>query len=166
MTLEDAENKIWKLFFDWQDTEWPNDFEVVYEKSFDLRDKHADLELYRKTLEVVSPRGLPDFESKIMEQVAELVLDNDEDIQEVKNEIEAKEYAAGTEAAEVRTYPDGEPIPAALPEAYQPASNAEVPGGENCANCAAYDANTMKCSIWANAVVRPNYWCAKWAPVE
>jgi hypothetical protein len=101
ITLEEAEDKIWKLYFDWQDQAIPEDFSVVYEKSFDLRDKHADLELYRKTLEVVTPRGLPDFESKIMEQVAELVLLTDEDIEEVKQEIEAKEYTSGTEAAEV-----------------------------------------------------------------
>lgn len=99
-TLEDAENKIWKLFFDWQGQEWPEDFEVTYEKSFDLRDKHADLELYRKTLEIVTPRQLPDFEAKVMEQVAGLVLETDEDINEVITEIEAKEEATGADVNE------------------------------------------------------------------
>ena len=97
LTLEDAENKIWKLFFDWQGQEWPEDFEVTYEKSFDLRDKHADLELYRKGLDILKDKQLPDFEAKILEQIAGLILDDDEDINEVCMEIEAKEKATGAD---------------------------------------------------------------------
>ena len=167
--LEEAETKIWKLFFDWEDLIMPDDFEILYEKSFDLRDKHSDLELYRKGLEILNGRNLPVTENNVLKQVAGIILLEDDDIQESQEEIDkiedAAEVALGLDDEDLRTYPDGEAIPAALPPAYQPASNTEVPAGQNCANCAAYNPDTMKCSVWANAVVRPNYWCAKWVPV-
>ena len=67
---------------------------------------------------------------------------------------------------EERTYPDGEEIDSDLPDAYQPASNASVPQGQNCDNCGYYDPQTMLCSKWNNAEVRPTYWCAVWEPVD
>lgn len=98
--LEEAEENIWDLFFQWQGMEWPEDFEVIYEKSFDLRDKHADLELYRKGLEILKGRNLIDFEYKILEQIAQLVLTSDEDIQEVLNEIDNAEFQTGADIHE------------------------------------------------------------------
>ena len=67
---------------------------------------------------------------------------------------------------EERTYPDGEEIDSDLPDAYQPASNASVPQGQNCDNCGYYNPQTMLCSKWNNAEVRPTYWCAVWEPVD
>jgi hypothetical protein len=112
--LEETEYKIWKLFFAWQGTaEMPEDIEIIYQKSFDLRDKHADLELYRKGLEIISGRKLPDFEFKILEQIAELVLNSDEDINEIMREIDAQEEATGADKYEEEyedkdEYKDGE----------------------------------------------------------
>lgn len=65
-----------------------------------------------------------------------------------------------------RNYPDGEEIPSDLPDAYQPATNEQVPEGQNCANCEYYDPATMLCARWNNASVRPTYWCAVWEPVN
>jgi hypothetical protein len=62
-----------------------------------------------------------------------------------------------------RTYPDGEPIPASLPNAYQSASNSDVPRGQRCSNCEYYNPVNNKCSKWNNATVRPGYWCRAWA---
>jgi hypothetical protein len=102
--LEETEYKIWKLFFAWQGmAEMPEDIEIIYQKSFDLRDKHADLELYRKGLEIVSGRKLPDFEYKILEQIAELILNNDDDINEIMREIDAQEEATGADVYEADT---------------------------------------------------------------
>jgi len=61
-----------------------------------------------------------------------------------------------------RTYPDGEPIPRSLPDAYQPASNNSVPRGQRCSNCGYFDPIKDRCSRWNNAVVRPGYWCKAW----
>lgn len=63
-------------------------------------------------------------------------------------------------------YPDGKAIPTALPALYQPAKNAGVPKGQNCANCEYYVEESRKCTKWNNAVVRPLYWCAKWEAEE
>jgi hypothetical protein len=161
--LEEAETKIWDMFFDWEGQIMPDDFEILYEKSFDLRDKHSDLELYRKGLDILKGRNLPITESNVLKEVAGIILTDDEEIQESQEEIEGMEEpleaAAGLEE-EQYAYPDGELIPKALPEAYDLAK-----GSEKCSNCAAYNPDTMKCSVWANAKVRPNYWCAKWVPI-
>jgi len=58
-------------------------------------------------------------------------------------------------------YPDGEPIPASLPERYQPASNPGVPTGQRCDNCGVYQADKKYCTLF-KAPVRPYYWCARW----
>lgn len=62
----------------------------------------------------------------------------------------------------MRTYPNGDPIPRSLPSAYQPASNADVPSGQNCGNCGYYDPVSDKCSKWNNAKVKASYWCKAW----
>ena len=87
--LEEAEIAIWEIYFDWQGMEWPEDFEIKYEKSFDLRDKHSDLELMRKGLEIIKDKNLTNFEASILKQVANIVLEKDEDIQETEEEIES-----------------------------------------------------------------------------
>jgi len=52
-----------------------------------------------------------------------------------------------------------------LPAAYQPASNAEVPEGQNCANCEYYKPGELYCTKF-DAPVRAVFWCAKWEPME
>jgi len=64
------------------------------------------------------------------------------------------------------TYPNGEPIPKDLPPRYQPASNPGVPDRQRCSNCGHLNAKTMECRRFNNAVVRGNYWCAKWEPIS
>jgi len=54
-------------------------------------------------------------------------------------------------------YPDGTPIPDALPDSYGLA--------QSCSNCAAYSAKTMICSTY-DAMVLPNYWCSTWKAKE
>lgn len=61
-----------------------------------------------------------------------------------------------TEKAHIR-YPDGEPIPHALPEAYAPAE-----GAQRCDNCAYYKIGA--CLKWG-AAVRAGYWCKAWKPL-
>lgn len=56
-----------------------------------------------------------------------------------------------------RKYPDGAVIPDSLPGLYRPS--------ERCDNCAAYVPATKYCETWA-AVVRPDYVCAVWKPIQ
>jgi hypothetical protein len=64
-----------------------------------------------------------------------------------------------------RTYEDGEEINSNLPAAYQPATNPEVPEGQNCGNCEYYKPGELYCTKF-DAPVRAVYWCAKWEPTE
>jgi hypothetical protein len=64
-----------------------------------------------------------------------------------------------------RLYPDGEIINSNLPAAYQPATNPDVPLGQNCGNCEYYKPGEMYCTKF-DAPVRAVFWCAKWEPYE
>jgi len=52
-TLQEAELQIWKLWFQWMNIDQPAEFDIEYAESFDIRDEHSDLELYRKAIETV-----------------------------------------------------------------------------------------------------------------
>jgi hypothetical protein len=64
-----------------------------------------------------------------------------------------------------RLYPDGELINANLPAAYQPASNPEVPEGQNCQGCEYYKPGEMYCTKF-DAPVRATWWCRAYEPAE
>ena len=82
--LERAEKRLWRDWFNWQGTQAPEEFEVYYEKSFDLRDKHSDLELYRKAIETVPHDA---FVHYLHDQVARMMIDDEEDLQMVIESI-------------------------------------------------------------------------------
>lgn len=83
--LQEAEYQIWKMFFMWQALEQPEGFKVEYASTFDIRDEHADLELYRKALTTVSD---PAFVMEMNKKVAELLIDDEETLNTVVESIE------------------------------------------------------------------------------
>lgn len=97
-------------------------------------------------------------ESKRQQQQAELK-------QRTHAATQAMFEAPVTEYKRLSHYPDGKPIPAALPDLYQSADNKMVPAGQNCRNCE-YMLDNGGCSLWKGAKVRANYWCAKWEKIE
>lgn len=72
--LQEAEYKIWDLFFNWQNIQPDAEFQIEYEKSFDIRDKHSDLELLRKANEFST---VPALQKEIQKQVAKLLVDDE-----------------------------------------------------------------------------------------
>lgn len=82
--LERAEYRIWRDWFAWQGIEQPEEFEIYYEKSFDLRDKHSDLELLRKAIETVPHDS---FQHYCHDEVAKLIVDDEDDLQEILQSI-------------------------------------------------------------------------------
>ena len=90
-TLERAEHLIWRLWFQWQDLLSPEDFSVYYEKSFDLRDKHQDLQLYSNAMAAVPHDA---FVHKIHRDIASMLIEDEDDLQEVLDAISA-DHAAG-----------------------------------------------------------------------
>ena len=84
--LQRAEIRMWKDFFAWQNMSMPEEFEVYYEKSFDMRDKHSDIELFRKALESVPHDS---FQHYIHNEIARMMVDNEEDLQMILDSIAA-----------------------------------------------------------------------------
>jgi hypothetical protein len=147
--LELTEEQIWQFFFEYQGQQWMG--EIDYPGSFSIRDTQADVD---KLLKAKSAATDPVLLRVIDEQLLELL---DEEYTRLPF-IDPNPQPG-------RTYEDGEPIADSLPNAYQPAANAEVPEGQNCGNCEYYKPGELYCTKF-DAPVRAVYWCAKWEPVE
>jgi len=135
--LENAEAKLWEVWFDWLNMTMPEDFSISYNRQYNRRALEIELkevELMMQTLEKYQllVEGPEEAESKEPEMLPNIP---------------------------GRTYPDGEDIPVTLPALYVAAGSEGVPPGQNCANCG-YFAGGM-CGKF-QAAVRTNYWCAKW----
>jgi len=61
-------------------------------------------------------------------------------------------------------YRDGRIIPIVLPYSYQLSTNTDVPQGQQCLNCKAYDTTTGRCSKWYGAYVAQVWWCSGYQP--
>jgi hypothetical protein len=147
--LELAEEQIWKLFGLYQGRMWNGS--VDYPDSFNIRDEQREIS------QLVSAK------SAATDPVMFRVID--EQLIEMLGEEKARLPFIDPNPQPGRLYPDGEEINANLPNAYQPASNAEVPEGQNCGNCEYYKPGELYCTKF-DAPVRAVFWCAKWEPME
>ena len=147
--LELAEEQIWKLFGDYQGRTWNG--EVVYPDSFNIRDEQREIS------QLVSAKAAAT--DPVMFRVI------DEQLIEMLGEEKSRLPFIDPNPQVGRTYADGEEINSNLPDAYQPAANADVPEGQNCGNCEYYKPGELYCTKF-DAPVRAVYWCAKWEPVE
>jgi hypothetical protein len=144
--LELAEEQLWRLFAMYQAKAW--DGQVHYPDSFSIHDKDKDYDnLVKARSAATDPVVLKAIDGQILERMGY-----------------DKELLPYTDLVPQpgRTYSDGEPIPETLPQLYIPATSAEVPQGQNCANCEHFKATDSYC-IKFDAPVRPVYWCAKWS---
>jgi hypothetical protein len=147
--LELAEEQLFELFARYQSIEWMG--EVDYPNSFNIRDLQREFaQLNTAKQAATDPVVLRIIDEKLVELM-----------DEEKERLPFIDPNPQTG----RTYSDGEPIADSLPAAYQPAANAEVPEGQNCANCEYYKPGEQYCTKF-DAPVRAVYWCAKWEPVE
>jgi len=147
--LQLAEEQIWELWFEYQGEQWMG--EIEYPGSFNIRDTSKEIEQLKVAKDTATdPVVLRKIDEHILEWMGE-----------------EKEYLPFIDPNPQpgRLYPDGEEINSNLPNAYQPAANAEVPEGQNCANCEYYKPGELYCTKF-DAPVRAVYWCAKWSPVE
>ena len=148
-SLELVEEQIWQWFCYYQGYSW--DGTVEYPDSFNIQDTGNDISELKTAKETATdPAVLRIIDEKLVELLGE--------------EKERLPFI-DPNPQPGRLYPDGEEINANLPAAYQPASNAEVPEGQNCANCEYYKPGEMYCTKF-DAPVRAVYWCAKWEPVD
>jgi hypothetical protein len=147
--MELAEEQLWKLFGLYQGREWMG--EVEYPGSFNVRDTQREYQ------QLVSAK------SAATDAVVLRIID--EQLVELMGEDKSRLPFIDPNPQTGRVYFDGEAIPDSLPNAYQPASNPDVPQGQNCDNCEYYKPGELYCTKF-DAPVRAVYWCAKWEAVE
>ena len=147
--LQLAEEQMWNLFAQYQGREWIGSIE--YPSNFNIRDEQREFtQLQQAKAAATDPVVLRIIDEQLVEMLGE----------------EKERLAFIDPNPQVgRTYADGEIIPDSLPAAYQPASNPDVPVGQNCGNCEYYKPGELYCTKF-DAPVRAVYWCAKWEPVE
>ena len=85
--MEQAEWNIWNLFWAWSGLQADEEFNVEYQKSFDLRDEHADMSLYAKALSM----GIESetYKKAIQKQIAKVVIEDGDALDDIFAEIEA-----------------------------------------------------------------------------
>ena len=89
--LQNAEEQIWNLFAEWQNTTF--DGEIIYPDSFNLRDYASDLQF----LQMAKASGVQSesFDKEVQKQIARAVVDDDEKISDIDGEIDAKSAPIG-----------------------------------------------------------------------
>jgi hypothetical protein len=147
--LELAEEQMWQFYAMYQGVAW--DGEIEYPGSFNIQDLDADVDRLVKSKSAATD---PVVLRIIDEQLVEMLGEEKERLPFIDPNPQVG-----------RLYPDGEVINSNLPAAYQPASNAEVPEGQNCGNCEYYKPGELYCTKF-DAPVRAVFWCAKWEEAE
>jgi hypothetical protein len=143
--LELAEEQMWRLFAEYQGTQW--DGSIDYPDSFSIHDKQNDFQnLQTAKSAATDPIVLKTIDGELLELMG--------------YEKEMLPYADPVPQPG-RVYPDGEAIPDSLPIAYMDSASPEVPEGQNCSNCEYYKATDGYC-VKFDAPVRGVWWCAKW----
>ena len=84
--MEQAEWAIWSLFWAWSGLQPDEEFNVEYQKSFDLRDEHADVALYSKALAL----GIESdsYKKQLYKQIAKVVIDDGDVLDDIFREID------------------------------------------------------------------------------
>ena len=85
-SLERMEYKIWRLFYQWNQVDIPEDFEVCYEKEFNIHDKDRELSRLQTGLALVSN---PLYQAEAQKQIVAITLDDDELIETIQQTITA-----------------------------------------------------------------------------
>lgn len=75
-TLQETEYQMWIMWLDWQALSMPEDFQIDYPDTFDMRDEHLELQL----LLTARSSGVTNkmFQNEISKQVVALIIDDDQ----------------------------------------------------------------------------------------
>ena len=84
--LEQTEWNIWKLFFKWNNQQPDADFNIEYQKTFDLRDEHADLKLLNEALNMGV--NSETFIKEVHKQIAKIVIHDGDKLDDIMREID------------------------------------------------------------------------------
>jgi hypothetical protein len=140
--LELAEEQMWRLWSEYQAREW--DGSIHYPDAFDLTDTAAGFNQLKTARDsATDPRVLAEIDQQILTLMG---------VDQLIDQL----------APVPRTYESGELIDARLPPAYRDATGES----RQCQNCAAYSPETQACSTFGGALVRPQWVCAQWQPLD
>tara|TARA_R100001086_G_scaffold92683_2_gene45986 strand:- start:37 stop:1566 length:1530 start_codon:yes stop_codon:yes gene_type:complete len=98
--LEQAEYNMWRLFYKWSNLQMDPEFNVLYKKTFDLRDEHADLSLLNQALQIGVTSDT--FKKEIHKQIARIVIDNGDKLDDIMAEIDGGELQHDTVTEETK----------------------------------------------------------------
>lgn len=88
-TLRETEKAMWMLWFDWQGVSAPDEFNLIYNDSFDLRDQGYELELLIKA----KAAGFSDpiYIEQLNKQLATLMIEDQDALNRIMATMEAPE---------------------------------------------------------------------------
>ena len=84
--LEQAEYNMWKLFHKWTNLQMDDEFNVLYKKTIDLRDEHADVTLLNQALQIGVQSET--FTREIHKQIARIVVEDGDKLDDIMREID------------------------------------------------------------------------------
>ena len=84
--MEATEWNIWKLFWKWSNMQPDEEFNIEYQKTFDLRDEHADLALLGQSLKmgITSPMYI----AEMHKQIAKITIKDGDKLDDIFAEID------------------------------------------------------------------------------
>ena len=138
-SIELAEEQMWKLWCRYMGMTW--DGTVDYPGSFNIRDTASEITQLKVAKDTAT-------DARVLKEIDRQIL----------QWMEVEDVEAVLAEPEGRTYENGEPIDARLPEAYRNATGES----QQCENCAFYNTTTFACSAFGGAPVRPMWVCARW----
>ena len=88
-TLKETEYQMWITWLDWQALSMPEDFQIDYPDTFDMRDEHLELDFLMKARSAGVSNKM--FQDEISKQVVALTVDDDELQSKILADMDASE---------------------------------------------------------------------------
>jgi len=99
--MEATEWNIWNFFWKWSNQQPDEDFNIVYHKTFDLRDEHADLTLLERAKNLALSSDT--FNKEVEKQIAKIVIEDGDKLDDIYREIDGQTMRHDTVTAETKT---------------------------------------------------------------
>ena len=88
-TLKETEYQMWITWLDWQALSMPEDFNLEYPETFDMRDEHLELDFLMKTRSAGVTNAK--FQDEISRQIVALTVDDAELQSEILADMDSTE---------------------------------------------------------------------------
>ena len=89
-TLQETEYQMWIMWLDWQALSMPEDFQIDYPDTFDMRDEHLELDFLMKARSAGVSNKM--FQDEISKQVVALTVDDDELQSKILTDMDKEDF--------------------------------------------------------------------------